>query len=153
VNTRGGEAGGRVYGVRIEVGNDRSISALCFLQDSFVGHFAVVGALDLYRDTNEGASNGISRGRSQHLVPDLGAIGRPMIKDDLVAQSALLLLELQVVHGPTTLGFGQIAEEFIVVFRCRLLVLDYLRLVVADSEDDVLPLLLEFQLLKQCQAL
>jgi len=27
---------------------------------SFVGHFAIIAPLDVHRDTNEGASNGVS---------------------------------------------------------------------------------------------
>lgn len=170
---------------------------------SLVSHFAIVSALDLYRDTNEGASNGLSRRCGHHLVLDLRAIRRPIHthrvdknkknpppqrviirdirvrpcrkvkrkkkkvrvplalatrnipveKDDLVAQATLLLLKLKVVHGPATLVLGQIGEEILVVLRRRLFVLDDLRLGVVESEDDVLVLLPELELLEHLQAL
>lgn len=76
-----------------------------------------------------------------------------MVKDDLVALATVLLLKLKVVHGPATLVLGQIREENVVVRGGLRLELDDLRLVLAESEDDVLVLLPQFQLLVQGQAI
>jgi hypothetical protein len=71
----------------------------------------------------------------------------PLEKDDLLAQAALLILELKIVHGPATFGLRQIIEEFFIFDRRRFFYRDDLRLVLVEHEDDVLVLLLEFQLL------
>jgi len=77
----------------------------------------------------------------------------PGVKYDLVAPATIFLFKLEVVHGPTTRGLGQIGEEFLVVRRRRLFLHDDLRLVVADSEGDVLVFLAELQILEHLQAL
>jgi hypothetical protein len=38
-------------------------------------HLAVISALDLYRDTDQRASQSVSRRRGHHLVLDLRSIG------------------------------------------------------------------------------
>ena len=76
-----------------------------------------------------------------------------MVKDDLVALATLLLLKLKVVHGPATLVLRQIREENVVVRGGLFLERDDLRLVRTESKDDVLVLLLQFQLLVQGQAI
>ena len=65
----------------------------------------------------------------------------PLEKDDLLAQVALLILKLKIVHGPATFGLGQILEEFLIVARRRFFMHDNLRLLVVELEDDVLGLL------------
>ena len=77
----------------------------------------------------------------------------PVVKDDLVAPATLLLFKLKVVHGPTTLVLGQIGEEILVLLGRRRLQHDDLRPVLAEPEDDVLVLLLQFQLLEHLQGL
>ena len=77
----------------------------------------------------------------------------PVVKDDLVALAPVLLLELKVVYGPATLVLWQIREEIVVVRGGPCLVADDLRLVIAESEDDVLVLLPQFQLLVRGQAI
>jgi hypothetical protein len=75
----------------------------------------------------------------------------PLEKYNLVALAAPLLLELKIVHCPATFGLRQIIEELIIVARRRVFNRDDLRLLVVDLEDDVLGLLLKFQLLKHIQ--
>jgi hypothetical protein len=72
----------------------------------------------------------------------------PTEKDELIAQVALVIVKLKVVHGPAALAFWQVCEKFIVILRQRVFLRDNLRLVPADFEDDVLGLLLEFQCLE-----
>lgn len=69
----------------------------------------------------------------------------PLEKDDLLAQAALIILELKIVHCPATFGLRQIFEEFIIVARQRFFYRDDLRLLVVEPEDDVLGLLPKFQ--------
>lgn len=77
-----------------------------------------------------------------------------MDKDDLVAQATLLISKLKVEHGPATLVLGQFLDEILVICGGRRrLELDDLRIVRTESEDDVLVLLLQFQLLVQGQAI
>lgn len=66
-----------------------------------------------------------------------------MDERDLTAPATLLLLKLQVVHGPATLIFRKIAEERLVIAIRRRFVDDDLRLLLVECEDDVLVLLLE----------
>jgi hypothetical protein len=76
----------------------------------------------------------------------------PLDKDDLVASAALLFLELKIVHGPAALVFRQVCKKLLVRAR-RLLLFDWhdFRLLLIETEDDVLVLLLEFQVLIHCQ--
>ena len=76
-----------------------------------------------------------------------------MVKDYLVALTAVLLLKLKVVNGPATLVLGQIGKELVVVRGRPRLDLDDLRLVRAESEDDVFVLLPQFQFLEHIQAI
>jgi hypothetical protein len=52
-----------------------------------------------------------------------------MVKDDLIAHVTLIVFELEIVHGPTTLIRGQISEEILIVLRVTLFERDDLRLV------------------------
>ena len=76
-----------------------------------------------------------------------------MVKDDLLAQPALLVLELKIVHGPATFVLWQICEELIIVARGRFFIRDDLRLLVVEPEDDVLGLLPKFQCLIRSQTI
>jgi hypothetical protein len=77
----------------------------------------------------------------------------PLEKDDLLAQAALIVLELKIVHGPSTLGLRQIFEEFVIVALRRVFFHDDLRLLLVELEDDVLVRLLKLQRLKRSQTL
>lgn len=70
-----------------------------------------------------------------------------MVKDDFLAQAAILLLELKIVHGPATSVLRQIDEELVIVYRRRCFFHDDLGPLAVELEDDVLVLLLKFQLL------
>ena len=69
----------------------------------------------------------------------------PLEKDDLLAQAALIILELKIVHSPATFGLRQIFEEFIIVAGLRFFYWDNLRLHVVEPEDDILGPLPKFQ--------
>jgi hypothetical protein len=69
----------------------------------------------------------------------------PLEKYDLLAQAALIILELKIVHCPATFVLRQIFEEFIIVARQRFFYRDDLRLLLVEPEDDVLGLLPKFQ--------
>lgn len=75
----------------------------------------------------------------------------PLDKDDLLAQAALLIRELKIVHGPATFGLWQISEEVIIFTRRRDFMHDDLRLLLVEHENDVLGLLLKLQLLIRSQ--
>ena len=75
----------------------------------------------------------------------------PADKKELVAQVALFIRELEVVHGPAALGFRQIGDKIIVIGRRHCLFHDNLRLILVQFEDDILGLLSEFQCLEHLQ--
>ena len=77
----------------------------------------------------------------------------PLEEYDLLAQAALLILELKIVHGPATFGVRQIFKEFLIVARRRFFKHDNLRLLVVELEDDVLELLPKFQCLVRSQTI
>ena len=77
----------------------------------------------------------------------------PLEKDDFLAQAALIILELKIVHCPATFGLRQIFEEFIIVARQRFFFRDDLRLLFVEPEDDVLGLLPKFQRFIRCQTI
>lgn len=54
-----------------------NLNGLDFLQDSLVGDFGHVSALDLSADTDQLLSDGILAGSIQHLLLDLGRIWCP----------------------------------------------------------------------------
>ncbi len=76
-----------------------------------------------------------------------------MDKDDLVASAALLSLELKIEHGPAALVFRQVCKKIVVLARRLLFNWHDFRLLIIETEDDVLVLLLEFQVLIHCQTI
>ena len=69
----------------------------------------------------------------------------PLDKDDFLAQAALIILELEIVYGPTTFALGQICKEIFIFARRRFFIRNYLRPAIVELEDDILGLLPEFQ--------
>ena len=80
-------------------------------------------------------------------------INVPLEKDDLLAQAALIILELKIVHCPATFGLRQILEEFIIVGRRRFFFRDDLRLIVVEPEDNVLGFFPKFQRFIRCHTI
>lgn len=77
----------------------------------------------------------------------------PHEEADLVALALALLLEFKVVHCPSALSFGQIADKLVVVGRVRRLLDNDLGFLVVNAIDDVLGLLAQLERLEFLKAL
>ena len=76
----------------------------------------------------------------------------PVNEDDLVPLSAIVRLVLEIVDGPSALGFWELGDELVIGARLGRLVDDNLGFGVVDLEDDVLDLLAQLELLELVQA-
>lgn len=83
-----------------------------------------------------------------------GEVHSPAVERNLAPLPAVLLLVVEVVHGPPALRLGEVREEVVVRARGRALLLDDdLRDRLVEREDDVLALLPELQLLERVETL
>lgn len=72
----------------------------------------------------------------------------PTQKDNLVPLPTTLLLKLEIIDGPSTLGLGEIGYKVIVVLDSRRLIDHDLAKAFVEGEDDVLVLLLQLECLE-----
>lgn len=77
----------------------------------------------------------------------------PTQKDDLVPLPRTLLLKLEIIDGPSTLGLGKLSHKLVVVLGTRRLIDHDLAKVLVEGEDDVLVCLLQLESLKFFDAL
>lgn len=123
------------------------------VEHGVVAHFGEVGALDLGGDADERFSEGIFGRGEDHLGLDLGIIRRPREEADLVSLARIALFVFKVVDGVSTFGGGELGEEVVVRGRGRGVLNDDFGVLVVETEDDVLQLFAELELLELVQAL
>lgn len=124
-----------------------------FVEQSFVADFGKVGALDFCRDTNEGLSQGIFGSSVDHLLLDLGIVGRPGEETDLVSLAGPLFLKLKVVDGVSAFSWRQLGDKVVVRGRGRGVLHHDLGVGIVESVDNVLDLLSQLELLELRQTL
>jgi len=114
-------------------------------QHTLVGNFVVVGCLNFCGDAHEGSSQCFFGRGEQHLVLNLGGIGRPSVEGDLVPPATLMLV-VKVVNSPSTLILWEMTEESVVVAVPALLDDDF-GVFIVEVIDDVLVLVTELEIL------
>jgi len=122
-------------------------SAGNLVEHMLISNFAAIGCLDLRPDPHKGTSYGIFGRGEQHLVLNLGAIGRPADEEDLIPLATLLFVS-KVVNSPPTLGLWESTDEIIVITVCARILNDDLGVVVVEAIDDVLVLVTKLEILE-----
>jgi hypothetical protein len=89
-----------------------------------------------------------TRDTSKNLTQIQRKRNSPTQKDNLVPLPTILLLKLEIIDGPSTLGLGEISHKLIVVFLTRRLIDHDLFKVFAEGEEDILVLLLQLEILE-----
>lgn len=108
------------------------------LEDDIVVDLIDIGGLDLNSDTDELLADGILGGSVEHLGLDLGAVGSPDDKEDLVTSTLSLVVVGKVEDGITAVVGGELSGKVVVgSLRTSLLLDNNLSKVVGQTEDDI----------------
>jgi len=122
--------------------------AFNLVEHSLVTDFTDICCLDFHRDAYKGASQRVLGRSVQHLISNLGGIGRPADENHLVPLPTICCLKLEVVNSPPTLVFGEVTEEFVIICGRARLLDDDLGFVFAEVIDDVFVLVFKLESLE-----